>query len=386
MEIPRMRLHWTRVAWVNTWNKSVIVVLMSMISCSSNRICGRTLHHLWQVLAVLIVLHVAQIRLASAQPAVRFEFTETHMGSPVHIVLYTTEVQTAKNAALKAYARVAELDRIFSDYNPESELMKLVDRFAEKDREPVSVSRDLFDILQKSHRISEATGGAFDITAAPVIRQWRRARRDRKLPTSKNIQEAMSRVGFQRVKLIEAEKRVQLEPGTRLDLGGIAKGYTALEALKTLQNLNIQSALVSVAGDIAVGSAPPEQTGWRVAVAGLNPSKDEPLFYLKLTNASISTSGDAERFVEIEGRRYSHIVDTKTGLGIERRATVTVVATDGSAADAYATALYALGVDGVDLLGRLKNPPVLAVSWLEQTADGKIEKRTNAAFDKLVRK
>jgi thiamine biosynthesis lipoprotein len=386
MEIPRMRLHWRRVDWVNTRNKSFIVVLMSMISYSSNRICGRPLHHLWQVLAVLFVLLSVQARLASAQPALRFEFTETHMGSPVHIVLYTTDAQTAKNSAVKAFARVAELDQIFSDYNPESELMKLVDRFAEKDQDPVAVSPDLFDIFKKSRTISEATGGAFDITAAPVVRQWRRARRDRKLPSSKNIQEAMSRVGYRRVKLIEPDRRVQLEPGTKLDLGGIAKGYAALEALKTLQQRNIPSALVSVAGDIAVGSAPPDQLGWRVAVAGLNPSKDEPLYYLQLTNASISTSGDAERFVEIEGRRYSHIVDTKTGLGIERRATVTVVATDGSAADAYATALYALGVDGSDLLGRLKNPPRLAVSWFEQTADGKVEKRTNARFDKLLKK
>ena len=186
MEIPRMRLHWTRVDLVNTRNKSFIVVLMSMISYSSNRICGRPLHHLWQVLAVLFVLLSVQARLASAQPALRFEFTETHMGSPVHIVLYTTDAQTAKNSAVKAYARVAELDQIFSDYNPESELMKLVDRFAEKDHEPVTVSPDLFDILKKSRTISEATGGAFDVTAAPVVRQWRRARRDRKLPTSKN--------------------------------------------------------------------------------------------------------------------------------------------------------------------------------------------------------
>lgn len=386
MEIPRMRLYLTRVAWANVPKKPVIVVLMSMISCSSNRIYGRTLHGLWLVLAALIELLSVQARSPAAQPLLRFEFTETHMGSPVHIVLYTTEAQTAKNAAIKAYARVAELDRIFSDYNPESELMKLVDLFAEKDREPVPVCSDLFDILKKSEAISEATVGAFDITAAPVIRQWRRARRDRKLPTPINIQEALSRVGYRRVKLDENGRRVHLEPGTKLDLGGIAKGYTATEALKTLQTLGVQSALVSVAGDIAVGNAPPDQLGWRVAVAGLNPSKDEPLFQLQLTNASISTSGDAERFVEIDGRRYSHIVDTKTGLGIERRATVTVVSTDGSAADAYATALYALGVDGSDLLGRMKNPPHLALSWFEQSADEKIEKRTNPAFDKLLRK
>ena len=347
------------------------------------------MHGLWLAMAALLaetpcLLHFCIARSAP-QPLQRFEFTETHMGSPVHIVLYTTETQTAKNAARSAYARVAQLDQIFSDYNPQSELMKLVDHFAEQDHEPVSVSPDLFFLLQKSQAISEATSGAFDITAAPVIRQWRRARRDRKLPTTKNLQEAISRVGYRRIKLMQPGRNVLLEPGTKLDLGGIAKGYTAMEALKVLRMLDIQSALVSVAGDIAVGSAPPNQAGWRVDVAGLNPTKDEPLFHLQLINASISTSGDAERFVEIEGRRYSHIVDTKTGLGIERRATVTVVATDGSAADAYATAFYALGVKGPDLMGHLKNPPELAVSWLEQSANGKFHKRTNQAFDKLAK-
>jgi len=320
-----------------------------------------------------------------AETPERFEFTETHMGSPVHIVLYTMDAQTAKNAAAKAFARVARLDQSFSDYNPESELMKLVDHFARPGAAPVAVSVDLYDILKKSLAISEATGGAFDITAAPVIRQWRRARREHKLPSPDNLREALSRVGFRRVKLQDDGRKVELEPGTKLDLGGIAKGYAAQAALVELRKLNIVSALVSIAGDIAVGSAPPGRAGWKVAVAGLNPSTDEPLAVLELVNATVSTSGDAERFVEIDGERFSHIVDVKTGLGLKRRATVTVVARDGASSDAYATALYALGADGADLLGHLKNPPALAVSWLEERPDGGRDRRTNHAFDELLK-
>lgn len=298
-------------------------------------------------------------------------------------MLYTTDAQTAKNAAAKAYARVAALDRTFSDYNPESELMKLVERFATGPTEAVAVSDDLFDILKKSRAVSEATGGAFDITAAPVIRQWRRARRERKLPSNQNIQEALARVGYRRVTLLEESRKVRLEPGTRLDLGGIAKGYTAQAAVEELRKLNLHQVLVSVAGDIAVGAAPPDRAGWSVAVAGLDPSRDEPLAILELTNACVSTSGDAERFVEIDGQRFSHIVDVKTGYGVKRRATVTVVSTDGSAADAYATSLYALGVAGGDLLGRLNSPPDLAVIWLEQDGAGKKVVKNNAAFDRI---
>ena len=307
------------------------------------------------------------------------------MGSPVHIVLYTMDAQTAKNAAAKAFARVAGLDQTFSDYNPESELMKLVDHFARTGAAPGAVSADLYDILKKSLAISEATGGVFDIPAAPVIRQWRRARREHKLPSPDNLREALSRVGFRRVKLQDNGRKVELEPGTKLDLGGIAKGYAAQAALVELRKLNIDSALVSIAGAGRVLKMDPATVGRKVARPGVNPSTDEPLAVLDLADATVSTSGDAERFVEIDGQRYSHIVDVKTGLGLKRRATVTVVARDGASSDSYATALYALGADGADLLGRLKNPPALAVSWLEERPGGGRERRTNLAFDELLK-
>lgn len=316
-------------------------------------------------------------------PPERFEFTETHMGSPVLLVLYTKDADVAKKTAELAYQRMAQLDRIFSDYNNNSELMLLVNVFATERAAPQEVSDDLFMILSRSAQISEQTHGAFDVTAAPVIRQWRRARRDRKMPTQKNLADALSKVGYRRVRLIPEKSQVQLEPGTRIDLGGIAKGFAAVEMLKIVKSAGVTSALVSVAGDIAVGEAPPGRNGWRVEVAGLNPTKDKPLAVLELTNAAISTSGDAERFVEIDGRRFSHIVDPKTGLGVERRATVTVISKLDQSADAYATSLYLLGVQDENLLGKLKNPPDLAVIWLEETAQGQRHLKTNAAFEKI---
>lgn len=313
----------------------------------------------------------------------RFEFNETHMGSPVLIVLYTKDADTAKKTAKLAFERMAELDRIFSDYNSQSELMKLVENFATEKVAPQPVSPDLYAILERSLAISQATNGAFDVTAAPVIRQWRRARRDRKIPTPKNLTEAMSKVDFRRIHLFPDSKTVQLEPGTRIDLGGIAKGYAAVAVLNRLTELGAPHALVSVAGDIAVGKAPPDRSGWRIEVSGLNPSKDKPLTTLELENATISTSGDAERFVEIDGRRFSHIVNPKTGLGVERRATVTVVGSLDQSVDAYATSLYLLGAQGTELLGSINNPPDLSIIWLEESVDGKHEIKTNSAFNKI---
>ena len=135
-------------------------------------------------------------------------------------------------------------------------------------------------------------------------------------------------------------------PGMQLDLGGIAKGYAADEALATLRARGIKSALVAVGGDIAIGDAPPGQQGWRI---GLEPVGGE----LLLHNAAVSTSGDTEQFREIGGVRYSHIIDPKTGRGITSRIAVTVVARRGLEADPIATAISVLGEErGRALFGR----------------------------------
>lgn len=315
----------------------------------------------------------------------RHEFVETHMGARVRILLYTTDARIAKRASAAAFERVAQLEKTFSDYDNSSELMRLVERFATAEAEPVAVSQDLFSILCSADAISRNTGGAFDVTAAPLIRQWRRAFREKKLPSSTNLAEARERVGYDRIRRFDAERKISLVPGTRIDLGGIAKGYAAQAARDVLTALGVRQSLVAIAGDIAVGDAPPGEAGWLVEVAGLNPEKDPALTRLRLRNASISTSGDAERFVEIDGRRYSHIVDHRTGLGMTRRATVTVVGQSGSEADAYSTSLYLLGVEGPELTGKIRNAPPLAVSWLEVLANGDRLRATNSSFDRLPR-
>jgi thiamine biosynthesis lipoprotein len=336
--------------------------------------------------AIAAVFFTAQANSGQEQKKPqRHEFEETHMGARVRILLYTNEPEVAKRAATAAFGRVAQLDKTFSDYDNGSELMRLVTRFANEPAEPVAVSDDLFDILTKSEAISVSTGGVFDITTAPLIRQWRRAFREKKLPTAENLSEARERVGFRRIRRIEAGRKIALEPGTRIDLGAIAKGYTAKAAIDVLKEQGIASALVAIAGDISVSAAPPGETGWLVDVAGLNPLSDPHLARVRLTNASISTSGDAERFVEIDGRRYSHIVDPRTGFGVTRRATVTVISQHGFEADAYSTSLYLLGVQGSELTDNIHGVPPLAVSWFEAKSDGTVDRRTNQAFDALPR-
>ncbi len=270
----------------------------------------------------------------------RYEFAETHMGSEFKIVLYSPDAPTARRASRFAFDRIAALDQAFSDYNPDSELMRLCDRAGGP---PVTVSADLFDILQQSKRIFERSDGAFDVTIGPVVRLWRRARRDRKLPSTENLNRARALVSSNLMTLDPIAKSVQLaKSGMKLDLGGIAKGYASDAAVKVLREHGITRSLVAGAGDIVVGDAPPGRDGWTIDVAPLGPNLG-PKLALSLHNVAISTAGDAERFVEIEGKRYSHIVDPKTGLGVVDRSGVTVIAPTGALADALDTTVYILG-------------------------------------------
>jgi FAD:protein FMN transferase len=296
----------------------------------------------------------------------RFEFEETHMASSFKIVLYSKDAEFARRTSRAAYDRIAALDATLSDYNPESELSRLSQTAAGR---PVPVSRDLFDVLERSKRIFERSNGAFDVTIAPVGRLWRRARRDRKVPVPERLAEARQLVGSDKMILDPVRRTVELKkPGMKLDVGGIAKGYASQAALDVLKAAGIHRALVAGAGDIVVGDPPPDAWGWSIAVAPLLPDKSGIPVVLLLANSAVSTSGDAERFVIIDSHRYSHIINPVTAMAVEDRASVTVIAADGATADALETTVYILGPErGLKLVDET---PGAAAIFVRLTADG----------------
>ena len=274
-----------------------------------------------------------------SRPLRKFEFSEPHMGTTCKIVLFAPDETVAKKAAKAAFERVAELNRAMSDYDPDSELMRLCKKAGGP---PVKVGDDLLSILKTSNEIADATGGAFDVSISPVVRLWRRARRTRELPPADALKKAMALVDFRKIVIRANDKTVQLLiDGMMLDLGGIAKGYAAEAAIAVLRRHGVTRALVALGGDIAVSEPPPDERGWKIAVEKL--AVDQPDTYVSLANASISTAGDANQFVVIGGKRYSHIVDPKTGLGLTARRSVTVVSSSGALADGFDTALCVLG-------------------------------------------
>jgi thiamine biosynthesis lipoprotein len=282
----------------------------------------------------------------------RFAYREPHMGTEFTLLLYSTDEPTARLASRSAFERVEALNASLSDYDPHSELMRLCSHAGEG---PVRVSDDLFRVLKLAIDVAERSGGAFDPTVGPVGRLWRRARRNHRIPEPDTLAKARELVDYHNVRLNEKDQTVQLlKKGIKLDLGGIAKGFAADEALKVLRKHGISHALVAAAGDIAAGDPPPGRDGWVVAVAPLKAAGEDPSPALKLANRAVSTSGDAEQFVEIGGVRYSHIVDPRTGLGVQGRSSATVTAPDATTTDALATAVSVLG-------------PELGMKLVEQT-------------------
>lgn len=271
----------------------------------------------------------------------RHEFEQRQMGMPFRIALYAPDEATANAAARAAFARIRELNGVMSDYEPESELMRLCKQAGTGEK--FATSADLHAVLARSHALSERSDGAFDVSVGPLVKLWRRSRRSKQLPPPETLAAARRLVDYRKVRIDYKEKTVELlERGMQLDLGGIAAGYAVDQALDVLAQRGIRSALIDASGDIGVSDAPPGTDGWKIGVAPLEPESD-PSCYLRLKNAAVTTSGDAWQYVEIDGRRYSHIVDPQTGLGLSVQSSVTVVASDCTTADSYATAASILG-------------------------------------------
>jgi FAD:protein FMN transferase len=267
----------------------------------------------------------------------RFEYRQIHMGVEARIVLHAPDSVRAITAARAAFHRLSELDAIMSDYRDDSELMRLT---RHDTGSWIPVSTPLWQVLSQAQELARASGGAFDVTAGPLVVLWRAARQSGRLPSPQALEAARARSGWKLLQLDSASRSVRLtRPQMRLDLGGIAKGFAVDEALAVLGEHGAPRALVELGGDIAVGEPPPGSSGWTVR---LDEPADAP-HAVDLADAAISTSGDAAQFVVIDGLRYSHLIDPRTGHALTDRIAATVIARSARLSDPLATVLAVLG-------------------------------------------
>jgi thiamine biosynthesis lipoprotein len=266
--------------------------------------------------------------------------SQPQLGTFVTISASGPDRATTLQAISAAFAEFDRADAMMSIHRADTELARINTNAATN---PVFVSPGLFAVLQLAQDISTQTDGAFDITIRPLADLWGFIWKQHRLPTSEELARALPLVNFQNIQLNPAESAVRfLEPGVSIDLGGIGKGVAVDWAIEKLRSLGVTNAMVKAGGDLRVSGAPPGQAHWTVQLE--DPNKEGRRVHIPLRDAALSTSGNYENFFEVNGRRYSHILDPRTGLPVEGIAACTVIAPSCAESDAWATALFVHGV------------------------------------------
>ena len=299
-------------------------------------------------------LALATALLTTAPALHLYESVEAHMGTLVRIQLYARDEAQAQTAFRAAFDRIAQIDVALSDYRADSELNRIS---REAVGHPVHVSEDLLEVAVSAQRFASESQGAFDITCGALTHLWREARKLQHVPDAAAIAAAQRRCSYRKLHVDLARRTLELDsPDIQLDVGGIAKGYAADQALATLSKLGIRSALIAVSGDLAFSDAPPGESGWKIGIDALS----GPLL---LSRAAVSTAGSSEQHLDAGGKRYSHILDPRTGMALSADITVTVIARHGIDADAGDTAISVLGRDaGLEFLRRRPDLAALIVT------------------------
>lgn len=324
-----------------------------------------------------IAFAVSSVMAADEQ---RFTFEAVEMGTLFRITLYAKDEKTAEAASTAARDRVEAINAALSDYLPESEINRLSSTSGKG--QAVKVGDDLWNVLFLSQSIAEKTDGAFDVTIGPLVKAWRHARRQEKLPSPELIAKMRARVGHKNMVLDEAAHTVKLlAPDMNLDVGGMAKGYAVDQAMKVLKQHGITRALVAAGGDIAGSEPPPGESGWRIMITPLDAEGAPPPRFVMLRNSAVSTSGDTHQRIEIGGVRYSHIVDPRTGVGITDHSLVSVLAPDCTTTDLLETTVTVLGPErGMKLIDDMPH----VACYIVRKPKGEIETYETARWKELA--
>jgi FAD:protein FMN transferase len=352
-----------------------------------------TLKILLIVSKLLLLLTLSLYSFATLSQSKKYTFSEAKMGSPLNITIFANDSTKASFLAKKSFQIADSLNLIFSDYLENSELNNLSKTAGTGTSTPVSPA--LWDIIKQSVQASKQCNGAFDISVGSIVKLWRKARKEKVFPDKNILQKSLQTVGYQYIILDSISHSVKLlRKNTLLDLGGIAKGYVAQVIVDFCKEQGIEKALVDAGGDLAMTApksvkeessmkiwtdkTPPSGGGglWHI---GINIPNSEELIptFLVLQNQAVATSGNMYQFVEIEGKKYSHIVNPHTGLGLTHQRNVTVIAPDGAKADWLATACSVLSIrKALKLIREMPNCEVLMLEMQK----GKLKKWQSKGF------
>lgn len=322
------------------------------------------------------------VTCCSSSQEKRYVFEQAEMGSPFTITLYCNDSASAASSADAAFKKAEELNGILSDYKDSSEINRL-SLTSGQDRY-VPVSDALFDILRRGVEAARLSAGAYDVSIGPLVKLWRHARKTKIFPSSDSIKTALQKTGYRYIHLDSGTHSVMLEKkGMKLDVGGLGKGFVAAAALEVLNQNGIYCAMVNAGGKIVTGQPPPGKAGWLIGINAPGEKQEILPLLLQLKGISVATSGDLYQYVEISGKRYSHIVDPATGIGLTRSKNVTAIATDATMADWLATACSILSTGkSLKLIRRIPGTALL----ITERRKGRIRERSSANFKNYLNK
>ena len=282
---------------------------------------------------------VATLLASCDRPVQQISLTREKMSTLVTITVFARSPKRAEKAIQTAFERMDHVIALVDRHRPDSEVSRLA-----ASKEPMPLSDETWRLLETAKAMSQRTGGAFDVTVGPLLVLWKQCAKAERLPSEAELKQARSRVGSEHVELADGSARLAKE-GMKVDLGGVAKGYAVDAAVATLRQQGIRSALVNAGGDMAMLGPRPGAPGWLIGVQDPRGPDDPPelVCTLQLPACAVATSGSYQRYVEIEGKRLSHIVDPRTGWPCARVPSVTIVArSNATVADMWATAASVL--------------------------------------------
>lgn len=257
----------------------------------------------------------------------RYHFDRGALGTMIALTLYHDDSSGAEEIAHLAFQYLDSLNQVLSDYLPTSEVGRIN---TSKDKTH-SLSPILLEVLTSANVLTKNTSGVFDVYLGRLTHLWKRAFGKNRFPGKRRIRRAMRKSGHQSIELDTVQAKLHRLKPVHIDLGGIGKGFIGDKLGKFLKASGVSCFLLDLGGDLIAGDAPPGAQGWLIEVPGIEPQL--------IVNQSIATSGGVYQYVTHRGTRYSHLINPRTGLGLQKRVTATAICDDATTADALASAL-----------------------------------------------
>lgn len=276
------------------------------------------------------------------------------MGNRFEISVVADDEQWAANLVESAISEIRRIEQLLTTFNENSQANQVN---ANAGIRPVKVDREVFNLIYRSIRISELTQGAFDITYGSIDKRlWNFDKTMTSLPDKETASKMVRLINYKNIFLDKNACTVFLkEKGMRIGFGGIGKGYAADRARLILEQNGTTGGVVNAAGDLTTWGMQPDGKPWTVGIADPD-SKEKPFSYLDISNMAVATSGNYEKFVTINGKKYSHTIDPKTGFPVSGIKSVTIICSNAELADALATPVTVMGVkSGLNLINQMRN-------------------------------